>query len=92
MSTTSLNQTYRIRERQTRLGLAVEAIRAGETYPFVQAHQHQDRWLVMTAPEIARDADCGMRFAPTFTVWSHDDARKWVELLAALHTRTAVAA
>ncbi len=80
----------RIRERQRTLGIAtasIEAIADGERYPFVQAVQHEDRWLVMCGPELATAADAGVRFPPTFTVWSHDDAQRWVQLLAGLYAK-----
>lgn len=87
MNTTILPH-YRIRERQRTLGIStasIEAIADGERYPFIQAVQHEDRWLIMCGPELATVADCGVRFPPTFTVWSHDDAQRWVELLAGLY-------
>lgn len=95
MTIPTINQpTYRIRERQRALGIATSAIEAvidGERFPFVQAvatATHEDgRWLVMCGPEIARAANAGITFPPTFTVWSHDDAHKWVTLLAALHAK-----
>lgn len=92
MSTTRLASPYRIRERQRALGIAttsIEAVADGERFPFVQTVAHEDRWLVMSGPEIAKAADCGIMFPPTFTVWSHDDAHKWVALLAALYAKAA---
>lgn len=77
---------YEIREARDLAGRrSIEAWLSSGDWPVVRAVAHDDRWLVLLAPQVAQAAGNEWAVPPVAQVIGADRAREWVDMLATLY-------